>query len=158
MPITEADLVKLLTEKGLTISACESCTGGLFSSTVVNVPGSSAVLHSSVVAYSNDAKMKFAGVKKETLSAFGAVSVETAHEMASGIRLASGADIGVALTGIAGPDGGTPAKPVGLVCFAIDFAGDVTSFKQNFSGSRQEIREASVKFLISKLIGLLSKN
>ena len=112
-------VARMLMEKGLTISAAESCTGGLFASTLVDIPGISAVLDRSIVTYSNRAKMEEVGVRGETLEKYGAVSEETAMEMAEGIRRVSGSDIGISVTGIAGPEGGTDEKPVGLVYIAF---------------------------------------
>ena len=104
-----------LLEKNITISCAESCTGGMFAAALTDVPGISAVFDRGIVTYSNKAKMEELGVKEETLAAHGAVSEETAMEMAEGIRRVSGSDIGISVTGIAGPGGGTPEKPVGLV-------------------------------------------
>lgn len=108
-------VARLLKEKGLTISAAESCTGGMFAAALTDIPGISAVFDRSLVTYSNQAKMDELGVKASTLEAHGAVSEETALEMAEGVMRVSGSDIGISVTGIAGPDGGTPEKPVGLV-------------------------------------------
>ena len=105
----------LLLEKGLSISAAESCTGGGFASALTDIPGISAVFDRSLVTYSNKAKIDELGVRPDTLNKYGAVSEETAIEMAEGVRNVSGSDIGISVTGIAGPDGGTPDKPVGLV-------------------------------------------
>ena len=108
-------LVALLRERGLRISSAESCTGGLFSAYITDVPGSSEVLDESIVTYSNEAKMRELGVKEKTLRSLGAVSRETARQMAEGICRHTGAEIGVGITGIAGPGGGTDKKPVGTV-------------------------------------------
>lgn len=110
---------RLLTERGTTLAVAESCTGGLIGHRLTNVPGSSAYLRADLVAYSNPAKESLLGVRPETLAAHGAVSVETAAEMADGARRATAASVGLAVTGIAGPDGGTADKPVGTVCIAI---------------------------------------
>ena len=112
-----------LKEKGLTIACAESCTGGMFASALTDIPGISACFDRGIVTYSNRAKVEELGVKQETLDAFGAVSEETALEMAKGVRRVSGTDIGISVTGIAGPDGGTPEKPVGLVYIGLDFDG-----------------------------------
>ena len=115
----EYKIAKILTEKGLTISTAESCTGGLLSSKLTDVSGSSAFVHLNFVTYSNEAKNKILNVKKETLEKFGAVSEECAYEMACGLYNATGADICVSTTGIAGPTGGSAEKPVGLMYSAI---------------------------------------
>ncbi len=112
---TAADVVKLLLEKHLTFSAAESCTGGLVSAAITSVSGSSEVYNEGICTYANSAKMKYLGVKEETLRKFGAVSENTAYEMATGMRKAANADIAVSVTGIAGPTGGTKEKPVGTV-------------------------------------------
>ncbi len=104
---------KLLLEKGLSISSAESCTGGLFASSLIDVPGISAVFDRGLVTYSGRAKIDELGVSKETLKSFGEVSEETAIEMAEGLHRVSGSDVCIAVTGIAGPDGGSEEKPVG---------------------------------------------
>lgn len=106
---------KMLMERGLSISSAESCTGGMFAAALTDVPGISAVFDRGLVTYSNRAKTEELGVSHDTLSKYGAVSRETALEMAEGVRRVSGSDIGISVTGIAGPGGGTPEKPVGLV-------------------------------------------
>ncbi len=115
----ETALVRLLEEKGLHISMAESCTGGLLAKRITDVSGASGVLDVSFVTYANEAKEKYLGVRKDTLAAHGAVSPEVASEMAEGVRRVSGADIGVGITGIAGPTGGTPEKPVGLIYISV---------------------------------------
>ena len=117
--LLEDVVVRLLAGKRLTVALAESCTGGFVANRLTNVPGASAVLHSSCVTYSNDAKQKLLGVRPETLARHGAVSRETASEMAQGARAASGADFGLSITGIAGPGGGSPGKPVGTVFMAL---------------------------------------
>ncbi|MCL2068989.1 MAG: CinA family nicotinamide mononucleotide deamidase-related protein, partial [Oscillospiraceae bacterium] len=112
-------LVRELAANGMTISTAESCTGGQVSARITSVPGSSAVFGCGMCTYSNEAKVKLLGVKPETLDSYGAVSPETAAEMAEGVMRAAGSDIGLAVTGIAGPDGGTEEKPVGLVWLGI---------------------------------------
>ena len=112
--------VKVLRQKGLTAATAESCTGGLIGKRITEVPGSSEVYGFGVVTYANQAKMKLLGVKEETLRQYGAVSSQTAAEMAAGARVLSGADIAIAVTGIAGPGGGSTEKPVGLVYIGVD--------------------------------------
>ncbi|MBR2943187.1 MAG: competence/damage-inducible protein A [Clostridia bacterium] len=129
-----------LTARGLTVSTAESCTGGLVAAKLVNYPGISAALYEAHVTYANEAKVKYCGVKSETLAAYGAVSEETAREMAQGLRERSGADIAVATTGIAGPGGGTQEKPVGLVYVACADKHGVVVEKLNLRGNRERIR------------------
>lgn len=119
-----ADVVaNMLLDKNITISCAESCTGGLFAGTLINTDGISKVFDRGIVTYSNEAKIKELGVKAETLDTFGAVSPETAAEMAEGIRVKTGTDMAVSVTGIAGPGGGSADKPVGLVYIGIAYDG-----------------------------------
>lgn len=140
----EAVVGELLISKSLTIAVAESCTGGLLAGRLVNYPGISEVLLEGAVTYSNDAKMKRLGVKKETLEAHGAVSEETAAEMAEGIALAAGTRIGLSTTGIAGPGGGSPEKPVGLVYIGLYIDVKVTVKRLNCPGDRQAVRNRTV--------------
>jgi nicotinamide-nucleotide amidase len=135
---------KLMIEKGLTLSIAESCTGGLIASTVVSMPGSSAFFLESAVTYSDLAKQRRLGVKEETLADFGAVSSETAIEMAKGMQISSGSDIALSVTGIAGPGGGSLEKPVGLVYIGIADASGTDAFAFRFNGSRERIRQLSM--------------
>jgi len=132
---------RLLIEKKKTIAVAESCTGGLLSGKIINFPGASNVFLQGVVAYSNDAKVARLGVKPETLEKYGAVSEEVAREMAEGIAGSSGSNVGISVTGIAGPDGGTPEKPVGLVYIGLWIDGMVAVKRCQFTGSRSTIRE-----------------
>ena len=138
-------VVKMLAERKMTISAAESCTGGLFAALITNVSGASEVLNESFVTYANSAKMKYLGVKGETLEKHGAVSYETAFEMADGLRKNTGADVTVGITGIAGPTGGTKEKPVGLVYIGCYLCGRTVTKECRFHGTRQENRNASVE-------------
>jgi len=132
-------------ENNKTIAAAESCTAGLFTATLGEIPGISAVLGESIVTYSNEAKEKYLGVKHETLAAYGAVSSQTAKEMAEGIKKASKADIGVSITGLAGPDGGSDEKPVGLVYIGIATDEETQVKELRLIGrERNKIRHASV--------------
>lgn len=131
---------EMLIERNLTISIAESCTGGMLTSKLVNYPGISKVLIEGIVAYNNDSKIKRLGVKEETLKKFGAVSKECAMEMAKGIALTSGARIGLSITGIAGPEGGSLEKPVGLVYLGLYFNGKVKYKECRLSGNRERIR------------------
>ncbi|HYW05465.1 MAG TPA: nicotinamide-nucleotide amidohydrolase family protein, partial [Longimicrobium sp.] len=123
----EETVGRLLRERGLTLAVAESCTGGLIGHRVTDVPGSSAYFLLGVASYSNEAKEQVLGVSAATLSQWGAVSTQAAEEMARGVRRVAGADLGVSTTGIAGPDGGTPDKPVGTVCIAVAWEGGVWS-------------------------------
>ncbi len=134
-------VVKKLIEKKLLISAAESCTGGLFTALITDVAGSSEILEESIVTYSNAAKMRELGVLEDTLNSVGAVSYDTAKQMAEGIRRHTGADIGVGITGIAGPGGGTPEKPVGTVFTAVSYNGETTVKELHLEGTRSEIRK-----------------
>ena len=140
----EMAVVELLKKKGLTISTAESCTGGMTAAKLVNVPGASNVFMEGVVTYSNEAKMRLLGVRQETLETFGAVSRETAQEMAEGGVKMSGSDICVAITGLAGPGGGTDKKPVGLVFMACCLKGRTEIREYHFKGNRDKIREQSM--------------
>jgi PncC family amidohydrolase len=115
----EVTVGKLLTQRGLTLALAESCTGGLVSHRLTEVPGSSVYFRGAVVAYANEAKQQLLGVRQDTLDAHGAVSAEAALEMAQGARRALGTDVGLSVTGIAGPGGAMPGKPVGLVFVAL---------------------------------------
>lgn len=133
-------VAELIIKKGKTLAVAESCTGGMLASKLVSVPGSSNWFIEGCVTYSEDAKQRRLSVKAETLSRFGVVSAETAREMAEGIRMSSGADIGVSTTGLAGPDGGTPEKPVGLVYIAVADADGVEVKELRFTGNREQVR------------------
>jgi len=134
---------RLLKQRGLTLALAESCTGGLISHRITNVPGSSAYYQGSAVAYSNEIKESILGVRPDTLRRYGAVSEYTALEMARGVRHAFHADIGLAVTGIAGPDGGTPEKPVGLIYVSLAAPGIERVERHVWSGNRWENKERS---------------
>ncbi len=144
----EQDMIKttaaLLMEKNLTVACAESCTAGLLVGALGDVPGISSVLNESIITYSNEAKEKYLGVAVETLERFGAVSEQTAREMAEGICRASGAKVGISVTGIAGPDGGTEEKPVGLVYVGVCYGGTTTVKELRLFGTRTKIRYATV--------------
>lgn len=135
---------ELLKKKNFTISCAESCTGGLLTSKLTDVAGSSNYVQGAIVSYSNEIKISALHVKEETLKNFGAVSHETAFEMAKNIREIFKTDIGVGITGIAGPGGGSKEKPVGLVYISVANKNSVTVEKFNFVGSRTEIKNQSV--------------
>ncbi|WP_230397215.1 CinA family protein [Novisyntrophococcus fermenticellae] len=140
----EMSVVRLMKEKKLTLTTVESCTGGAISARIVNVPGASDVFMQGFVTYSNEAKHHLAGVRNETLNQFGAVSEQTAREMAEGAVKRTGTDIAVSVTGIAGPGGGTKEKPVGLVYIGCCCKGETTIKELHLTGSRMQIREQSV--------------
>lgn len=140
----EKIICKNLLEKDLKIATAESCTGGLIAGSITSVSGSSACFDCGVVTYSNEQKQKLLGVKNESLETYGAVSFEVAREMAEGVRRISGADIGVSVTGIAGPTGGTPEKPVGTVWIGIASKMSSDAFKFLFDGDRDEVRRQTV--------------
>lgn len=148
---------RLLAEKGCKISAAESCTGGLFAKCITDIPGSSQVLDVSIVTYANDAKIKFLGVSEEDIARYGVVSEAVARQMAEGVRGLMNAEVGVGITGIAGPDGGSEQKPVGTVWTAICLCGKTYSEKLSLSGDREEIREATCRLVFEKLAELLKK-
>jgi len=139
-PALEEQIGALLRKHEKTISTAESCTGGFISHRITNVPGSSNYYDCGVIAYSNQSKIDILHVNPETLKKFGAVSRQTAIEMAKGIKQASGSDLGLAVTGIAGPGGATPEKPVGLVfvCLASDKSVVCKEFR--FKGKREDIK------------------
>lgn len=134
---------EILCKNNLTVATAESCTGGMVASKLISYPGISQVFLEGAVTYSNEAKIKRLGVKIETLNKYGAVSEETAREMAKGIAIASGSDIGIATTGIAGPGGGTEEKPVGLVYIGVYIKGRTIVSKFIFKGDREEVRVQS---------------
>lgn len=147
----EEVVAKLLVEKNFTISVSESCTGGMVSSSLINYPGISSVFMEGCVTYSNEAKINRLGVKKETLDKYGAVSEEIAIEMAQGIAKNFNTDIGISTTGVAGPDGGTEEKPVGLVYAGIYIKGKTVVKQFNFTGNRQDVRVKTTKNLLNEL-------
>lgn len=141
----EEVLGKLLIDNKLTLSSAESCTGGLIASRLVSYSGISKIFIEGVVTYSNEAKMRRLNVKKETLDKFGAVSEAVAIEMAQGIVNTANTDIGISTTGIAGPEGGTDEKPVGLVYIGICVKGKSYAKRYVFNGDRNTIRNAAAK-------------
>lgn len=138
----EEEAGRLLEGRGLTLALAESCTGGMISARITDVPGSSAYFAGGVVAYSNRVKEGLLSVRGEELSAWGAVSDQVARSMAGGVKGLLKTDIGLAVTGIAGPGGGTTAKPVGLVYVALDGPRGTVSRELRLGGSRAEIRSA----------------
>ena len=147
----EEVVAKMLVENNLKIAVAESCTGGMVSASLINYPGISSVFMEGCVTYSNEAKMKSLGVKKETLDVYGAVSDKCAKEMASGVAARYNTNVGIATTGIAGPGGGTDEKPVGLVYFGIYINGKVITKKYVFNGDRQGVRERATRTILNDL-------
>ena len=141
----EEEIGSLLVLQGLTLVTAESCTGGLVAHCITNVSGSSTYYLGGFVAYANEMKEQFLGVQLSTLLAYGAVSEETAREMARGARLRAGADVAVSVTGIAGPTGGTPDKPVGLVYIALSAADAELCQRHVWQGDRLANKEQSAE-------------
>jgi nicotinamide-nucleotide amidase len=141
----EEEVGKLLRQKGLTLGVVESASGGLVSHLITNVPGSSDYYKGSVIAYSNEAKIKVVGVREDTINRYGAVSPEVAEEMAQGGRKVLAVDICLADTGIAGPTGATPEKPVGLFYIGLSHKGGTFSRKHNFRGDREQNKQSAAE-------------
>lgn len=150
-------IVETLAKKNMTIATAESCTGGMVASAVVDYPGASKVFMDGMVTYSNEAKMKFLGVKSDTLEKHGAVSHETAKEMCEGIARVSGTDVGISTTGVAGPGGGTPQKPVGTVYIGITVNKKTVTKHLELKGTRTEIRKQTTYILLNELKNILNE-
>lgn len=148
-------LVSLLTERGETMCCAESCTGGLIGASITDIPGASACFLGSAVTYSNEAKQRLLGVREDTLIAHGAVSEDTAREMALGAAGLFGSDYSVAVTGIAGPGGATETKSVGLVYIAVSDGSRVVVERNVFDGDRQQVRGSTVREACSLLIDFI---
>ena len=149
-------VVDTLIRKNWKIAFAESCTGGLAAARLVDVPDASRVLDASVVTYANEAKIRYLGVDPETLTAFGAVSEQVAGQMAQGVALENGAQVGVGISGIAGPGGGSDEKPVGMVCFGFWVNGNLTVTTCQFGAlGRTQVRAAAVDFVYRRLNELL---
>lgn len=152
----EEQVVDKLIEKGYHISFAESCTGGLCCGILVNVTNASKVLDMSFVTYANEAKIKLLGVKADTILTNGVVSEEVAYEMAEGVAKAAESEIGVGITGVAGPGGGTAKKPVGMVCFGFCINGKTVTYTKQFGEiGRNQVRKSSVEFVYQTLLELL---
>jgi len=147
-----SDIGQLLIENNLTVATAESCTGGLLGHYLTGVSGSSAYFLGGVIAYSNRIKEQMLGVQSQTLLQHGAVSEETACEMAEGIQRKFEADIGLSTTGIVGPTGGTPTKPVGLVWIGTSTKTTTQAFECHFKGSRNEVKTGTVKEILTRLL------
>ena len=149
-------VIEKLKAKGYHISFAESCTGGLAAARLVDVPDASSVLDASLVTYANSAKINFLDVKEETINTYGVVSENVAEEMAKGVARINSAEVGVGISGIAGPTGATPTKPIGMVCFGFYIDGKCLTFTKQFGEiGRQEVRRKSVDFVYEKLLELL---
>ena len=148
----EEKIVREVQKRGYTITTAESCTGGLLAGRILNVSGASAVYNEGHITYSNEAKERLLGVSHDTLEQFGAVSEQIAAEMALGAARVASANVGLSTTGIAGPGGGTPEKPVGLVYIGCAINGDVTVKECRFAGNREENRNAAVEAVLELLI------
>ncbi|MDE6408182.1 MAG: CinA family protein [Anaeroplasmataceae bacterium] len=150
------ELVQALIDKNFKISCAESCTGGLLASSIVEVPAASQVFDMSFVTYANEAKVQLIDVKEKTIATYGVVSEEVAREMAIGCAEKANANVGVGISGIAGPTGATSTKPIGMVCFGFYINGDIFAYTKQFGNiGRTEVRVASVTFVIDTLLELL---
>ena len=148
--------VELLMDKKYHISFAESCTGGMCCAALVDVTNASQVLDVSFVTYANEAKIKFLGVKADTILQYGVVSENVACEMAQGVANIAKSQVGVGVTGVAGPGGGTAKKPVGMVCFGFYINGKVKTYTKQFGAiGRNKVRQASVDFVYETLLDLL---
>ncbi len=154
----EERVILQLKQNGYTITTAESCTGGLLSGRLINVPGTSSVLKEAYVTYCDEAKHKLLGVKKETLEQYTAVSAKTAEEMASGAAKAANADICLSVTGVAGPDGGSEEFPVGLVYIGCYILGCTSVKRFLFQGDRSAVRAQAVEEALVLLLELLNEH
>ncbi len=149
-------VIQKLKACGYHISFAESCTGGLATARLVSIPDASRVLDASIVTYANSAKVKYLGVNENTIAVYGVVSEEVAGEMAEGVAKGNSCEVGVGITGIAGPSGATATKPVGMVCFGFFINGALYTYTKQFGNiGRQEVRLASVDFVYEMLCELL---
>ena len=144
-------LTELLTSKNMSIAIAESCTGGSLSSSLTSIPGASSYFNCGFITYSNESKINMLNVDSQTIELFGAVSEKVAYEMAMGAGQNSKSHLAISVTGIAGPSGGSPEKPVGMVCFGFYVDGNVTTTTQFFSGVRSEIVSESIAFALTEL-------
>ena len=144
-------VIEIFREKGLSLALAESSTGGMIAETVTNVAGASDIFYGSAVTYVNSAKEHILGVARETLEKHGAVSSECAEEMACGARSVYGADVAMSVTGIAGPGGGSEAKPVGTVWFGLATKDGAETFRRRFDGDRAAVRRQTVEEVLRRL-------
>lgn len=151
-PSMEEKIATHFIQAGMTLATAESCTGGLIAHRLTNVSGASAFFLGAVVAYHNSVKHALLGVPEDVLAAHGAVSEETARDMAEGVRRLVGATYGLAVTGVAGPSGGSPEKPVGLVYLAVAREDGTAVIRRQFSGTREEIKAQTAETAIKLLL------
>ena len=154
----EEQLVNRLIEKNWHIACAESCTGGLIASRIINVANASKVLDASFITYANEAKIKYLGVSPSTILNYGVVSEEVVFEMAHGVAKETGSEVGIAVSGIAGPGGGTEKKPVGMVCFGFYVNGKVTTHTCRFGNpGRNEVRTQSTVYALNAILKLIAE-
>jgi len=153
----EIQLGNLLRKRGLTIAVAESFTGGLIGHVITNAPGSSVYFQGGVIAYANEVKMDILGVSEQTLIKYGAVSRETVLEMARGVRAALNTDIGISSSGIAGPDGGSAEKPVGMAWIGLSVLQSEAAEQFVYSGDRLQIKEQATQAAIQRVIDFLAE-
>ena len=155
--VLAGEVAALLAEQKLTLAVAESCTGGALCQALTDIPGSSAWFDRGFITYSNQAKLEMLGVSSTLLEQYGAVSFEAARAMVEGVHGQSNAELAIAITGIAGPDGGTAEKPVGTVFFGIGQKGQAVKIdKRRFKGDRSEVRARSVEFVLKALLKTLT--
>lgn len=153
---TVISVINILKSKNFRISFAESCTGGLAAARLIDIPDVSSVFDASFVTYANSAKIKLIGVRETDINTYGVVSEEVARGMAEGCAKEAGADVGVGISGIAGPTGETAKKPIGMVCFGFYIAGECFSYTMQFGNiGRNNVREKSVEFVYTTLSKLL---
>ncbi len=146
------------TSNGRIISVAESCTGGMLASYLTSIPGSSSYFTAGIVSYSNEAKMKLLSVSSESLDKYGAVSEVVAKEMALGCKKITNSNIAVSITGVAGPDGGSSNKPVGMVCFGVVTDSDVKTYTYHLKGDREHVRKEACKIALQMILQLVNIN
>ena len=152
----EFEIGTLLTEHSLTLAIAESCTGGMIANLITNVPGSSKYFERGIISYSNKSKIELLNVPKTVLEKHGAVSEQTASAMANGIRTQANTDLGLAVTGIVGPTGGSPTKPVGLVYIGFTTTEGVKVFMHQFNGSRMDIKKQTSQAALKVILDYLN--
>lgn len=153
-----SEMVKALESKGSSLALAESCTGGLISTLITDLPGSSNYFLGSAVTYSNSSKNRILGVSQDTISKYGAVSEQTAVEMAEGAAKVFGSDYAASVTGIAGPGGGSHIKPVGTVCIGLTDGNRSITFTEHFEGTRSEVRTRAADTVFKLLTDFILEN